>query len=83
VPRARVRRPTWQRVGLLIPYAWLLLFFLAPFLIVLKISFADRWSRSRPSRRSSTPRARRARAGSRRSTTTASCSATASTCSRT
>ena len=37
----RPRRPTWQRVGLLLPYAWLLLFFLAPFLIVLKISLAD------------------------------------------
>jgi putrescine transport system permease protein len=33
--------PTWQRFGLAIPYAWLLLFFLAPFLIVLKISLAD------------------------------------------
>ncbi len=31
----------WQRVGLLLPYGWLLLFFLAPFAIVLKISFAD------------------------------------------
>jgi len=41
MPRNRVRRPTWQRIGLLLPYAWLLLFFLAPFLIVLKISFAD------------------------------------------
>jgi len=40
MPRTRAR-PTWQRVGLLLPYAWLLLFFLAPFLIVMKISFAD------------------------------------------
>src|SRR5262245_15370647 len=37
----RATTPTWQRVGLAIPYAWLLLFFLAPFLIVLKISLAD------------------------------------------
>jgi putrescine transport system permease protein len=38
------RRPVlqrWQRVGLMLPYAWMLLFFLAPFAIVLKISFAD------------------------------------------
>jgi putrescine transport system permease protein len=41
MPGARPRRPTWQRIGLLLPYAWLLFFFLAPFLIVLKISFAD------------------------------------------
>ena len=41
MPAPRSRRPTWQRIGLLLPYAWLLLFFLAPFLIVLKISFAD------------------------------------------
>jgi putrescine transport system permease protein len=37
----RAPTPTWQRFGLAIPYAWLLLFFLAPFLIVLKISLAD------------------------------------------
>ena len=30
-----------QRLVIAIPYAWLLLFFLVPFLIVLKISFAD------------------------------------------
>jgi putrescine transport system permease protein len=35
------RLPTWQRIGVLIPYAWLLLFFLAPFLVILKISVAD------------------------------------------
>ena len=35
------RRPLWQRIGLLLPYAWLVLFFLVPFLIVLKISFSD------------------------------------------
>jgi putrescine transport system permease protein len=31
----------WQRLGVAIPYAWLLVFFLAPFLMVLKISLAD------------------------------------------
>ena len=31
----------WQRVGVLIPYFWLLIFFLMPFVIVFKISFAD------------------------------------------
>jgi putrescine transport system permease protein len=39
--QTRPRIPAWQRFGLAIPYAWLLLFFLAPFLIVLKISVAD------------------------------------------
>jgi len=40
-PEPRRRLHTWQRIGLAIPYAWLLLFFLAPFAIVLKISIAD------------------------------------------
>jgi putrescine transport system permease protein len=31
----------WLRRALTLPYAWLLLFFLAPFLIILKISFAE------------------------------------------
>ena len=31
----------WLRRAVLLPYAWLLLFFLAPFLIILKISFAE------------------------------------------
>jgi len=31
----------WQRLVLVLPYAWLLIFFLAPFGIILKISFAD------------------------------------------
>jgi putrescine transport system permease protein len=31
----------WLRRTLLAPYAWLLVFFLAPFIIILKISFAD------------------------------------------
>lgn len=39
LPR-RTLRP-WERIGLAAPYGWLLLFFLAPFAIVLKISFAD------------------------------------------
>jgi putrescine transport system permease protein len=39
--RSRRRLPAWQRVAVAIPYGWMLLFFLAPFLIVLKISLAD------------------------------------------
>lgn len=36
------RRDTlWQRFAVLIPYVWLLVFFLAPFAIILKISTAD------------------------------------------
>jgi putrescine transport system permease protein len=31
----------WQRVTVAIPHIWLLVFFLAPFAIILKISFAD------------------------------------------
>jgi putrescine transport system permease protein len=31
----------WLRAAVLVPYAWLLLFFLMPFLIILKISFAE------------------------------------------
>jgi putrescine transport system permease protein len=31
----------WLRRAVLLPYLWLLLFFLAPFLIILKISFAE------------------------------------------
>lgn len=31
----------WQRVATGLPYLWLLVFFLAPFAIILKISFAD------------------------------------------
>jgi putrescine transport system permease protein len=34
-------RRRWLRRALLTPYIWLLLFFLAPFIIILKISFAD------------------------------------------
>ncbi len=31
----------WQRIAVAVPYLWLLLFFLLPFAIILKISFAD------------------------------------------
>jgi len=31
----------WQRVAITVPYVWLLVFFLAPFVIILKISLAD------------------------------------------
>lgn len=34
-------RRRWLRQALIVPYAWLLLFFLAPFLIIFKISLAD------------------------------------------
>ncbi len=34
-------RRQWLRAALLLPYLWLLLFFLAPFVIILKISLAD------------------------------------------
>ena len=37
----RGRDGIWQRLLLGIPYFWLLLFFLAPFVIILKISIAD------------------------------------------
>ena len=36
-----VQTERWLRRAVLVPYIWLLLFFLAPFLIILKISFAD------------------------------------------
>lgn len=35
------RREPWKIVALATPYLWLLVFFLAPFLIILKISLAD------------------------------------------
>ena len=35
------RERLWKNLIIAIPYFWLLLFFLAPFLIVLKISLAD------------------------------------------
>ena len=34
-------RRRWLRWALVTPYLWLLLFFLAPFVIILKISVAD------------------------------------------
>jgi putrescine transport system permease protein len=36
-----VRDNLWQRFATALPYVWLLVFFLAPFAIILKISFAD------------------------------------------
>lgn len=39
--KRRDGRRQWLRAALVTPYLWLLLFFLAPFLIILKISFAD------------------------------------------
>ena len=38
---ATFRERLWKKFIVFIPYLWLLLFFLTPFLIVLKISFAD------------------------------------------
>ena len=35
------RVPMWERVAVLLPYLWLLIFFLVPFAIVLKISLAE------------------------------------------
>ncbi len=35
------KNETWRRVAVAIPYLWLLVFFLAPFAIILKISLAD------------------------------------------
>jgi putrescine transport system permease protein len=34
-------RRSWLRLAVIVPYAWLLLFFLAPFAIIFKISLAD------------------------------------------
>ncbi|HET8691143.1 MAG TPA: ABC transporter permease subunit [Steroidobacteraceae bacterium] len=39
--RGRDRSLRWLRRAVMFPYAWLLLFFLAPFLIILKISLAE------------------------------------------
>jgi putrescine transport system permease protein len=36
-----IRDRLWRRTVIYLPYAWLVLFFLVPFLLVLKISFAD------------------------------------------
>ena len=38
---ARILQTNWRRLVLIIPYAWLLIFFFAPFFIVLKISLAE------------------------------------------
>ena len=41
--QARAGTPWWRGRGLVIgvPYAWLVVFFLVPFLVVLKISFSE------------------------------------------
>ena len=31
----------WRRIVIVLPYLWLLLFFLVPFMLVFKISFSD------------------------------------------
>lgn len=38
---AKSRDQTWRRIAIAVPYLWLLVFFLAPFAIILKISLAD------------------------------------------
>jgi len=38
---ARILQTNWRRLVLIIPYSWLLIFFFAPFFIVLKISLAE------------------------------------------
>jgi putrescine transport system permease protein len=40
-PHAIRRELRWQRLAVAMPYVWLLVFFLAPFAIILKISLAD------------------------------------------
>jgi len=39
--RDRRHDATWERIAVAVPYLWLLVFFLAPFAIILKISVAD------------------------------------------
>jgi len=41
LPAVDKRDETWRRIAVAIPYLWLLVFFLAPFAIILKISLAD------------------------------------------
>ncbi|HKJ52162.1 MAG TPA: ABC transporter permease subunit [Gammaproteobacteria bacterium] len=38
---SRILQTNWRRLVLVIPYSWLLIFFFAPFFIVLKISLAE------------------------------------------
>jgi putrescine transport system permease protein len=41
-PSAKTGGPSWTRwLVVVVPYVWLILFFVAPFLIILKISFSD------------------------------------------
>jgi putrescine transport system permease protein len=44
----RALQKNWRRLVLIVPYAWLLIFFLAPFFIVLKISLAQTVIQSPP-----------------------------------
>ena len=39
--RSLIDKISWQRAAVVIPFVWLVVLFLAPFLIILKISFAD------------------------------------------
>jgi putrescine transport system permease protein len=38
---SKAKRPLWQRIAIGLPYAWLLVLFVVPFIIIMKISFAD------------------------------------------
>ena len=53
----REHRNWATRVAIFVPYAWLVAFFLLPFLIVLKISFSQSDRRSRPTCRCFDPAA--------------------------
>ncbi len=41
MPARSADNPIWRRFTVAVPYLWLLVFFLAPFVIILKISLAD------------------------------------------
>ena len=41
LPQQRTLDILWRRFAILVPYLWLLIFFLAPFAIIFKISFAN------------------------------------------
>jgi len=41
IDSALIKDQLWRRVAVAVPYMWLLIFFLAPFAIILKISLAD------------------------------------------
>ena len=44
----RLIQHNWRKLVLMVPFVWLLIFFLAPFLIVLKIAFAEAVIKSPP-----------------------------------